>query len=208
MMSYMMRDDSLIKLPHPKYKSSYSIEEAIRRRSSVRAYQDSPLIEEEVSQLLWAGQGTLPERDFKRTSPSAGATYPLTLYFLAGNVEKIAPGLYKYEPHNHSLRKTLEGDIRANLSEAALGQEWILSAPANIIIVADYQRTTMRYGKRGIRYVWIEVGHTAENIYLQCESLGLGTVAVGAFDDLMVKKVLHLPPQEEPLYIMPIGKKI
>ncbi|HIE44265.1 MAG TPA: SagB/ThcOx family dehydrogenase [Candidatus Omnitrophica bacterium] len=198
---------TVINLPQPSCTSPYSLEECIKKRSSVREYSRTPLTLYEVSRLLWAAQGIASEKTLRRTAPSAGATYPLSLYIATGKIERLESGVYRYQTQNHSLIKTFEGDIRQDLSEAALGQEWILSAPMNIVITGNYQRTTMRYGKRGIRYVWIEVGHVGENIYLQCESMGLGTVAVGAFHDAMVKEALHLPTHEEPLYIMPVGRK-
>jgi len=53
--------------------------------------------------------------------------------------------------------------------------------------------------------VHIEVGHVGQNIYLQAESIGLGTVVVGAFYDEEVARVLNFPDANEPLYVMPIG---
>jgi len=91
------------------------------------------------------------------------------------------------------------------LAAASLNQDFIADAPLVIVIAALYERTTKRYGERGIRYVHIEVGHAGQNIYLQSESLGLGTVAVGAFYDEEVARVLNLPEDHEPLYVMPIG---
>ncbi|MEM1525117.1 MAG: nitroreductase family protein, partial [Nitrososphaerales archaeon] len=70
-----------------------------------------------------------------------------------------------------------------------------------------YERTTLRYGERGrVRYVHMEVGHAAQNVYLQAVSLKLGTVVIGAFYDDQVKKILNLPDNEEPLYIQSIGR--
>ncbi|MBE0479109.1 nitroreductase family protein [Candidatus Aerophobetes bacterium] len=57
-----------------------------------------------------------------------------------------------------------------------------------------------------MRYVHIEAGHAAQNVCLQATALGLGAVPVGAFRDRKVKDVLSLPANEEPLYILPIGK--
>ena len=99
-----------------------------------------------------------------------------------------------------------EGDPRAGVAQAAGGQDWVAEAPAIIVLAAVYQRTARKYGERAARYVHMEAGHASQNVYLQAESLGLGTVAVGAFDDDEVKKILELPADEEPLYIMPVGK--
>jgi len=91
------------------------------------------------------------------------------------------------------------------LAEAALDQEWVSDGAFDIIITAVYARTTRKYGERGIRYVHMEAGHAAQNVYLQAVTLKLGTVTIGAFDDNRVKEVLGLPDDEEPLYIMPVA---
>jgi SagB-type dehydrogenase family enzyme len=87
-----------------------------------------------------------------------------------------------------------------------LDEECIYKAPVNIVICALYERTTLRYGNRGERYVHIEVGHAGQNIYLQATALGLATVAIAAFQDEEVRKVLRLDKPYKPLYIMPLGK--
>ena len=40
-----------------------------------------------------------------------------------------------------------------------------------------------KYGQRGYRYVWIEAGHLAQNLYLVSGALGLASVALGGFFD-------------------------
>ena len=81
----------------------------------------------------------------------------------------------------------------------------ITDAPVTLIYSAVYERTTARYGERGYSYVFMEVGHSAQNVYLQAEALGLGTCAIGAFSDEAVELLLDLPENEEPLYLMPVG---
>jgi glycerol-3-phosphate O-acyltransferase len=93
--------------------------------------------------------------------------------------------------------------LRGNMGK----KEWIRKAPLNLVFTAIYERTTDYYGTRGIRYVHMEAGHVAQNIYLQAEALGLGTVSIGAFYDDMVREVLSLPRHYIPLYIMPVGKR-
>jgi SagB-type dehydrogenase family enzyme len=197
--------ESSIDLPPPALNGGTSVEEAIRLRRSVRDFGDNPLSVEQISQLLWAGQGIT--EGFKRAAPSAGATYPLILYVVIGEkgVSGLAPGIYEYIPDPHSLVLIKSGDFRQDLAAACLGQTFIQEAPVNIIIAADYERTTARYGERGKRYVHMEAGHAGENIYLQAGALSLGTVVVGAFDDDEVAAVLGLPEGQDPLYVMPVG---
>lgn len=197
----------VIKLPPPVTRGNVSVEEAISRRRSIRSYADKPLSIFHISQLLWAAQGiTDPARGF-RAAPSAGATYPLEVYVVVGvgGVVGLKAGVYKYDPESHEIRLVVPGDLREVLAEACLGQSWVREAPVDIVITAVYERTTSRYGERGVRYVHMEVGHVGENIYLECVSLGLGCVVVGAFYDDEVARILRLPEGEYPLYVIPVG---
>jgi SagB-type dehydrogenase family enzyme len=193
-----------IQLPRPRLKSGYSFEKVLGERRSVREYSGEALTIENVSQLLWAAQGvTRPEG--WRTAPSAGATFPLELYLVAGNVNGLAQGPYRYRADQHKLIQLGNKDLRADLAAAALGQEWMKGSAIIIVIAAVYARATQKYGQRGVRYAHMEVGHAAQNVYLQAGSLNLGTTLVGAFDDKRVKEVLKLPSDEQPLGLMPIG---
>lgn len=184
-----------------------SVEEAILRRRSRRSYTDEPLSLHDISQLVWAAQGITEPATGKRAAPSAGATYPLEVYVVVGTngVTGLADGVYRYNPVKHQLENVLKGDLRSDLADAALGQDWVREAPVNIVIAAVYERTTGRYGDRGIRYVHMEAGHVGQNLYLQAEARGLGVVVVGAFHDDQVQKLLRLPADEKPLYIIPVG---
>lgn len=193
-----------IKLPPPNLKGEVSVEEALKKRRSIRNYKELPLTLKELSQILWATDGKTADWG-GRTAPSAGATYPLEIYVVVGNVENIKSGLYYYDIDTHSLQLIKEGDLRIELSKAALNQSSVRTAPVVIIIAGVFQRTTGRYGKRGERYVFMEVGHCGQNIHLQAEALGLGTVMIGAFEDEKVKKVLGI--KEDVFYLCPVGKK-
>jgi SagB-type dehydrogenase family enzyme len=160
---------------------------------------------EEASQLLWAAQGMSDSRGF-RTAPSAGALYPLEVYLVVGNVQGLAQGVYHYVPGNHQLVKVADGDKRHQLAGAALGQRPVSDGAVSIVFTAVYSRTTGKYGERGIRYVHIEVGHAGQNVCLQATALSLGAVTIGAFSDELVAASLHIPQEEKPLYIIPIGR--
>jgi len=194
-------------LPEPSYDSDVSIEQSMLQRRSIRSYTSEPLTLQEVSQLLlWAAQG-ITDSLGRRTAPSAGALYPLEIYVVAGNAQDLSPGVYKYKPGPHRLERVMEGDIREELSAAALAQHSVRAGAVSFIITAVYERTTVKYGDRGIRYVHLEAGHAAQNLCLQATALGLGSVTVGAFDDEKVAEALNLPVDEQPLYIIPVGKK-
>ncbi|MBA7701947.1 hypothetical protein ES703_110695 [subsurface metagenome] len=199
-------DNARITLPEPRCDSDVSVEEALLKRRSVRNYTDEALTLQEVSQLLWAAQG-ITDPSGKRTAPSAGALYPLELYVVVGGVEDVAKGVYKYEPQQHELVRVLDGEQRKALAAAALNQQSIAQGAIDIVITAIYERTTRKYSDRGIRYVHMEAGHAAQNVYLQAVAMNLGMVVIGAFYDDQVKEVLNLPENEEPLYIMPVGRK-
>jgi SagB-type dehydrogenase family enzyme len=194
-----------MKLPQPRYKGTISVEEAISSRRSVRDYKDEALTIEDVSQILWAAQGITAPAWGGRTIPSASTTYPLEIYLVVGNVKNLDEGIYHYISQNHEIEKTNRRDIRRELATACYGQELITHAPIVIAIAVKYERTTEKYGNRGMQFVNNEVGHCAQNIHLQCEALGLGTTVIGAFQDNIVINSLRI--KEEPLYIMPIGKK-
>ncbi len=190
---------NIIPLPKPNILGKMSIEESIFRRRSVREYKETELSMEQISQILWAAQGITDKNYGFRTAPSAGALYPLHIYVAKKD------GLFRYIPDGHKLLQISNKDLRPSLVRASLTQSFILEAPVDIIISANFAITQAKYGPRAFRYVCMEVGHVAENIHLQAVALGLATVPVGAFWDDVIRKTLELPDNQDPLYIIPIG---
>lgn len=193
-----------VRLPPPPTAGAISLEEALARRRSVREFAPGPLTLAEVSRLVWAAQGiTAPER---RTAPSPGATYPLEVYVVAGEVTGLVAGVYRYCPEPHRLELVADGDIRLPVGEAAVGQTWMSRAAMVVVIAAVFERTTGHYGKRGEHYVYVEAGHAAQNLLLQAVALDLGARPVGAFNELGIARLLRLPDGEVPLYLIPVGR--
>ncbi|UCC69338.1 MAG: SagB/ThcOx family dehydrogenase [Armatimonadota bacterium] len=190
---------SRVSLPPATKKGEMSVEEAVARRRSVRDFTADALSLAEISQLLWSAHG-LTSAEGLRAAPSAGACYPLEVYLACEQ------GLFRYQPSEHALVKVSDADPRQPLAEAAYGQFFISDAAVSIIFAAVYERTTARYGDRGIRYVHMDIGHAAQNVHLQAEALGLASVPVGAFDDSAVASVLSLPAEEKTVYIVPVGR--
>ncbi|MBI4183009.1 MAG: SagB/ThcOx family dehydrogenase [Proteobacteria bacterium] len=192
-------------LPPPRRAGAASLEESLWRRRSVRAFAAASLALDELSQLLFAAQGVNRAGGY-RTAPSAGALFPLEVYLVAGAVDGLDPGVYRFRPGRHDLVAVAAGDRRRGLAKAALWQDWIASAPAVLVIAAVVARTERKYKDRALRYVLIEVGHAAENLCLEAVALGLGATVVGAFRDAEVEALLAMAAEEEPFCLVPVGR--
>ncbi len=203
------QSNSSIKIDLPKPQPRSAILQIIQKRSSQRSFLSRALTKQEIADLLYAAYGSKVDAvtSATKTVPSAGAIYPLEIYLVVGlsGVEGIAEGVYSYLDTDNALSLIRNGDVRKQLMQASLAQEFILEAPVSIVIAARYSRTKGHYGERGGRYVDMEAGHSCQNIYLVATHLGLSTVEIGAFSDIDVKEVLNLQQDSQPLAIMPIG---
>jgi len=195
----------MIQLPSPDTKGKMSLEEALTLRRSIRSYTSEELTLKELSQLLWSAQGITNERGF-RTAPSAGATFPLEMFVVANNVEQLEQGIYHYNPFENTLEVVHLKDVSSDLMRASLSQSMLAEGAAVLVFGAVLERTTERYGERGVRYVYNEIGHASQNVHLQAAALNLGTVVIGAYRDDEVENILDLDSDIRVLYMMPVGR--
>jgi SagB-type dehydrogenase family enzyme len=197
----------IVKLPKPD-PGGMTVKKAIGARRSVRAFASKPITLKILSQLCLSANGlthSLRSRTM-RAAPSAGAMYPIELYAYVQNVTGLDKGFYHFRPKDSSLERVTAEDIGPAIHEASLEQESIGVSPLILILTARFDRSTSKYADRGYRYVYIDAGAMCENIYLQATSLGLGTVAAGAFNDDAVNKVVGVDGKSEAvLLIMPVG---
>ncbi|MCX5845491.1 MAG: SagB/ThcOx family dehydrogenase [Deltaproteobacteria bacterium] len=191
---------TVINLLQPGIDGPVSIEKALLERRSVRSYKDEPLTIADISQILWAAQGITEPKRGLRTAPSARAMYLLNAYLIVGNVTGLSAGMYKYQPQGHKIVKVANGDKKADLYKA-VGQVPIKNAPATLVFSGMSDRSP------NPRWMYLEGGHAAQNVFLQAQSLKLGTVTIGGFKDEDVRKALNLSEKEQPIYIMPLGRK-
>ncbi|MDP2323824.1 MAG: SagB/ThcOx family dehydrogenase [Gammaproteobacteria bacterium] len=191
-------------LPEPAPATTGTLGNLLRQRRSWRQFGRDPLSLAATGELLWATQG-VTGADGRRVTPSAGGLYPLEVLLIAGHIAGLVAGLYRYQPAKHALVPVAEGDHRQALAAASWGQDFLADAAAIVVIAAINRRTTAKYRQRGIRYVHMEAGHAAQNLYLMATALGLRTVVVGAFGDAATRRVLHLARDETPLALLPVG---
>lgn len=192
-----------IQLPEPP-GAELSVHDAIANRRSRRSYGDGGLTLDQVSEVMWSAAGITGGGRF-RAAPSAGATYPMDTYIVAGDVDGLEPGIYKYIEQDHALQLVKSGNFILDLAEAALGQPALKEASAVVALFGIYERTSQRYGDRAQRYVHMEAGHIGQNVHLIAEGLNLSTVMIGAFQDDKVAELFDVPGA--PLYLMPLGQR-
>ena len=196
----------MLTLPEPSFRGTVSVEEALRRRRSTRAFLPAPLAVDQVGQLLWSAYGVTHQRGW-RTTPSARECYPLEIALVASQVDGLDSGLFYYNGVHHSLSKGLGGDLRQALFETTFNQASVKEAPAVLVISAVYTRAEPEFGDSARDFVHMEVGHSGQNVHLQAEALGCGTVVIAAFSPREAARVLGLPDGQNPVYLMPVGRR-
>lgn len=193
--------------PNPKL-FRYSVWEAFLGRRSIRSFRRDPITLEELSTLLYYSMGV---RSYMwgypmRMYPSAGALQPVEAYLFIENVEGLSRGIYHYEADEHILVKVREGSFRDYLYKHTLMQDHVRDAPLNIVLTILYPRTASKYGFRSYRYALLDTGHVGMAIYIISTALGLGTCAVGAYEDEAIDRVLPLDENEYSIIIYPVGR--
>jgi SagB-type dehydrogenase family enzyme len=189
-------------------KSGKSLWDAVAQRRSIRDFSEESVTFGELSQMIWATQGiTLKVQGFDfRASPSAGALYPIETYLVANRVEEIPSALYHYDVREAQLTLLREGRFGAELSQAGLGQEMLEEAACVFVWTAIIGRSKWKYRERGYRYIYMDVGHIGQTLYLAATALDLGCCTVGAFFDEEVDHVIGADGKNEvSIYLGAVG---
>jgi SagB-type dehydrogenase family enzyme len=195
-----------VSLPKADGYTQMSLEAAITARRSVRGYGEMSLSPADLGHLLSAAQGITEPRGELRAAPSAGALYPIEVYPVVHRVADLEPGVYHYAVEVHELELLEQGDLRASLSSAALGQGFLGQANVCFVLSAIFQRIRWKYRERTYRYVLLEAGHIAQNLCLAATAMGMGSCPVGAFFDDDLNALVGLDGRDEAaLYIVAVG---
>jgi SagB-type dehydrogenase family enzyme len=198
-----------VALSAPQRSGGARLWEVLAARRSIRRFQDRPLGESELSQILWAAQGvTARAHDYAfRTAPSAGALYPVETYVVVNSVSGVEPGVYHYAVEGHALEQLKAGDFRIEVARAALDQR--MAALANVVLIwtAVFQRGKWKYRQRAYRYCYLDAGHLAQNVALAAVALGLGSCQIAALYDEEANLLLGVDGEEESaLYMTVVGR--
>ncbi len=192
-------------LSRPVFAEDANLWVLLKRRRSRRVYAAGRSLSQGLlSALLWATQGLTAKRGDAcfRTAPSAGGLYPVETYLFVRSVEGLAPGIYHFRPLAGDLEFLREGDFGAALARAALGQDMVAEAPVTFVWSAVLERGKWKYRDRAYRYIYIDVGHIGQNLYLAAEGLGLGACTIGAFFDDQVNRLIDVDGAAETVIYM------
>jgi SagB-type dehydrogenase family enzyme len=200
----------IISLPAPSLEPEPNFWKVLQQRRSIRDYTPAPLALKELSNLLWATQG-ITEKAFSpwcRTVPSAGALHPIDTYLVVNRVEGLDPGVYFLNVTDFSLERKNKGDFSLPIAQAALDQDIAREAAVVFIWVAVIHRSRQKYRQRAYRYIYLDCGHIAQNLYLAATAMGLGCCGIAAFFDDEVNNLIEADGLEETaIYLATVGKK-
>jgi SagB-type dehydrogenase family enzyme len=199
-----------ISLPRPSLGADRNFWKVLQKRRSHREYTDEPLTIQELSTLLWATQG-VTEKAFSswyRTVPSAGALHPIDTYLVVNRAEGLDAGVYLFNVQDFSLELKKKGDFSPSIARAALDQEMAGAAAVIFIWVAVIGRSRQKYRQRAYRYIYLDCGHIAQNLYLAATAMDLGCCGIAAFFDEEVNELAGADGKEETaIYLATVGRK-
>lgn len=95
---------------------------------------------------------------------------------------------------------------RNRLNGAAVEQPFLAEAPICLVFCADTERSANQFGKRGATLFAIQdASIAAAYSQLAVVAAGLASTWVGRFDPEEVRRILDLPPNEEPVALIAVG---
>jgi SagB-type dehydrogenase family enzyme len=198
--------ESAVRVPlsRPEARESASLSALLAARRSRRKFGGEAIGEPDLSWLLWAADGIAAQGGpvHFRTAPSAGARHPIDTYVAVLRVDGVEPGIYRYVVDGHALERIRTGDFESACIRAAAEQDWLTGAVAVVIWAAQFARTASRYKERGYRHVLLDAGHICQNLYLGCESIGLGITSIAALIDDEVNALVGIDGRDASVVYM------
>lgn len=204
----------LIDLPDPNadLMTKPGFHRLLLERQSRRKFTEEFLSLDDLSYLLWSTQGVIAELGqgyaTRRPVPSGGARHAFETYLAINRVEDLEPGIYRYLPLSHQLYfQEAAQNLPELLTEANLGQKFAGNAAAVFAWSCIPYRAEWRYMQYAHKNLLLDAGHVCQNLYLAVEALGLGTCAIGAYDQAAMDTLLELDGEDEyVIYLAPVGK--
>ncbi len=193
-----------INLPKPDLQApSSTMMEALAQRHSTREYAETPLTNQELSNLCWAACG-MSRDDNHRTAPTAMNRQEIRLFVFS------TEGVYEYEAQANTLVKKADGDHRDLMASGGgnrggFRQDFVLQAPVTLLMVIDFEKFG-KHDEKAVQMGCVDAGNVSENINLYCQSVGLVTVPRATHDTAGIRALLGLTDEQLPIMNNPVGK--
>ena len=100
----------------------------------------------------------------------------------------LPDGTYRYDARDHALRLIAGSDLRAMTGL----QDFVASAPLNLVYVADFGKMVDATAEDRTFYASADAGLIAQNVYLYCATAGLACVVRGLVDRRKLASALRL----------------
>ena len=188
---------NVMDLPPPRKSGGMPLISALQQRHSTREYSDRPIPKQLLSDLLWAAFG-INRQSGDRTAPYWRHVMVIDLCVA------LADGVFVYEPIAHTLLRHLADDIRGQTGH----QDFVATAPLNLIYVAHGERMTDISTEERRLYASVDAAFVGQNVYLFCASEGLATVFRGAVDYPKLARTLRLSNQQFVTFAQTVGYRI
>lgn len=183
-----------ISLPKPDTTGGRPLMEVLKDRHSTRSFTERKLSDQVLSNLLWAAFG-VNRSDGRRTAPSARNWQEIDLYLCLND------GLYLYNAGDHSLTQLSKEDLRAKAGV----QEFVATAPLNIVYVAAGSKMQAQSADDASLYMGADCGVIVQNVYLYCASEGLGTVVRAMVDRPALARAMELRADQKIVLSQTVG---
>lgn len=207
-------DATLINLPKPKQIKikDVTVREALEKWEPPGFFSRSSLTLKELSFLLWCTQGirkTEGNPPQIRNVPSGGFRYPIETFFVAGEVDGLETGLYRYLPLSHRIViERLDSDLPFAFGTASMNFTLITRAAVTFLWVGIPYRSTWALGNRGYRSVLIEAGYICQALIMASACLGCDVQPIDLFHDQMMVQIARLDPEKQwPLLVGAVGRR-
>jgi len=184
-----------IALPPPQTTNNVPLLQALRSRRSTREFSLRPLPLDVLSTLLWSAFGVNRPDSGGRTAPSAHNWQEIEVFVA------LPDGAYRYDARDHTLRLIVASDLRA----ATGVQDFVATAPLNLVYVADFGKMGDASAEDRTFYASADAGFVAQNAYLYCAAAGLACVVRGLVDRRKLAPALQLRVDQRIVLAQTVG---
>lgn len=189
------QETETIKLPPPQTEIGKPLMQALKLRASTRTFDTKQLSLQDLSNLLWAAYGINRPESGKRTVPSAMNWQEYDVYVV------LSDAAYLYDAKSNELKLVTKGDIR----EFCGLQDFVKTAPLNLVYVADLSRVSRVSEDDKLIFVAADCGFIAQNVYLYCASEGLACVVRGMVNKQKLPEALKLNSNQKIILAQTVG---